>query len=270
MNRDYPYNGLVSNQFSPDSFQVVSTLYNNLNTLKQVQSCLGSISLLADNYYRLQDIMQYVDSIEDVSRNLNKLLDLEYNIPFLKNIYPRVEQFANDVRAIQDKLTNFDADYQEAVNITQSNVKHLEDLYVQYENGLQELIQEFELSLNAFNEGYIKKAEALYSDMVQAVDYIKQFIPTVNEYAGMSQDLNARIAKLEASEAVAYAQYSCALSDCYTAEKAIMASERWGNNESRNRMLLEMQKADGKFYADDVLAELKAQGKIPNIPVGCV
>lgn len=81
-------NTLVSNQFNPDSFQLVQEVYRSLELLRTIYKYLPELGAVGSNINRIELLEPYMEDITSIGFNLHRLLDLESNTEFLKEMQP--------------------------------------------------------------------------------------------------------------------------------------------------------------------------------------
>lgn len=229
---------LVTRQFTPHNFDVVLQVYNNLHCLQHLTKNLNVLLQLSNSQYRLEELEKYLGEVLNVSDNLRNIVELNNNIPLLQDIAPRINTFANTLVDVQGKLNHFDDKFDKAIGVVNSSIKALEDLYVQYEKGLQCIIAEYKEILC---EDYTKYRE----DLLNIAEFTKKLftefdslMPLVRKAAQTQADNHLLLMHLKTSDMVTTALFTGLESDAKLALKQIKLSEKDGNDESLNRARL--------------------------------
>lgn len=245
---------LVHNHFHPDAFAVVQRVHSNLNLLRTLYDKLPLFDSLGSNYLSIEGISKYLVDIGNVSSNLNTLVQLSDSIPLLKDIAPRVEQFVELQQGIANKLDAHECNFREVLGLMESNTKHLEDLFVQYECSLRQVIEEAKLELCQFSLEQTKQSKK-YLEQVQCMyeDFRISMI-TINKAVQEQNENKLLLEHLKTSDLVTTAVFTGIENDYEIALKQIKTSEKWGNNESINRRRLNYKLED-----NNVLSILKSK-----------
>lgn len=237
-------NGLVDNHFNPDSFAVVQQVHFNLRWLKSLYDNLPLLNTLGSNTLHLENLSSYIGDIHNISHNLRELVELNDHIPLLKDIAPRVCEFADKLKGIENQLISQELQFKEVLGLMESNTKHLEDLYCQYESSLSYLISNAkreisELTTESKNtlSCLVQQAENLHNDLLTAM-------PFVNEAVKNQQANKLLLEHLKASDLVTIALFTGLDEDSNKALKQIKESEKYGNDESVNRKRLNYKVSD--------------------------
>lgn len=231
-------NQLVSQQFTPDAFSKVQQVYFYLGTLKYIAENLRTIDLVGREMYKLDGLNQYLGDIVRVSEALNSIVSIQSNLPVISDLAPRIEHFVHQLDDIEEKINRHEVSFKNAMALINSNVKLLEDMYIQYECGLTHLIEEYKASLC---EDYTRYKNDLftYSEEVRKQHAAFTHGMKVLEDALEVQDSNKLLLEhLKASDAVTDALFLGSEEASATALKQIKESEKWGNNENVNRKRL--------------------------------
>lgn len=233
-----PQNLLVANQFNPESFQVVQQVYYSLEQLRTVYRYLSYIETLGSSMGTIKNIEPYIRDITNVSFNLTHIIEMNENIPFIKEITPKVNELLDGMDMIQDKLVYHQTKFDEVLGLMETNTKHLEDLYCQYEVGLSNLIEQYKAELcetHAFNMeeqmGLVNKIEQFRHELVFGMNKVNMAVENQDKQ-------EALLAHLQASDLVTLAQFSGSEEDFSKALKQIKQSEAYGTDESLNRKRL--------------------------------
>lgn len=246
-------NGLVDNHFNPDSFAIVQQVHFNLKWLKSLYDNLPLFNTLGSSTVHLENLSSYIGDINNISNNLRKLIELNNHIPLLKDIAPRVCEFADKLKGIQNQLTSQELQFKEVLGLMESNTKYLEDLYCQYENSLSYLIENAKREICELTEEsknklleLIPQIEVLHNDLITAM-------PFVNKAFKIQEENNMLLEHLKASDLVTTALFTGLEEDSKKALKQIKKSEEYGNNECVNRKRLNYKLSDNNVL--DVLKQ---------------
>ena len=249
-------NQAVNNQFRPESFDVVLSVYHNLNMLNALYKNFQVLNQLSQNLYKVEHLDSYLGDIINVSDNLRHIVELNDNIPLLQDIAPRIQQFTCTLADIQNKLDLFDCKFTEVLGLMESNTKQLEDMYVQYEKGLHLLLAEFKENLCADYQGYKSDLLGCYEETKRLHHEMVLAMPTINTAVQEQNDNKLTIEHLKASDLVTTALFTDLEEDAQAALKQIKQSEKWGNDETINRKRLNY-----KLPENTVMNVLKANNE---------
>lgn len=228
-------NQLVSNQFTTDSFSMVQQVYFHLGTLKYLADNIPTINTVGSEMYKLEGIQRYLGDIIAVAHTLNDIVNIQKELPVLKDLAPRITDFSTQLSDIECKLQQHKVSFEEAMGAINSNVKMLEDMYIQYECGLSRLIEEYKANLCSDYEQYKSELSLLaqsmqkqYSEFNQGINVLKEAVQTQNETKQLLEHLKT-------SDLVFTALLVGSEKASKEALKQIKQSEKWGNDESINR-----------------------------------
>jgi len=228
-------NQLVHYQIGSESYEVVHQVYLHLQMLKALSDNLPHITKLGSNVNKLEFFQQYLGTIVTLAENVNALVKLADNVPFLSQIAPRVNQFVENQQKIQYELETQKVVFNDALALMETNIKNVEDLFVQYERCLQENLEQHRTLLANDYAEYSKRFTAVVEDLESIARVAKANASLTEEVSKRVDKVEPALLGLLATEAVAKATYS----DCPKARrkaiKAIEASEKAGNDEAINR-----------------------------------
>lgn len=243
---------LVQGYFTPDAFSIVQQVHNNLQLLRHLSDKLPMFQSLGTSYLSFENLSKYIGDLTNISLHLNTLIKLNNEVPLLKDIAPRVSEFNEYLVGIKNKLTAQDMKFDEVLQLMETNTKHLEDLFCQYEHSLKCLIDEVKRELcevvSTKKEELTKlvtQTEKLHNDLVTAMPFVNR---AVKDY----KETKAIIEHLKASDLVTLALFTTTDEDLEKALKQIKQSEKYSNNESINR-----QRLNYKLEINTVLNALK-------------
>lgn len=245
------HNLLAVNQFNPESFYVVQQVYYSLENLRTIFNNLQMLNNIGSNTYKFEEVSKHICSIDTISRHIKDLINLEYNIPFLQEIAPRVQEFVEELNIIRDKLCLFDNKFDETLGLMETNTKHLEDLFVQYESGLQNLLEQYKNELCVVHASNMKEQISLHEEIRNMYSEIKHAVARSNMNAELVEEYRIMHEHLIASDLVTLAQFSGEELDYSNALKQIKQSEKYGTDETLNRARLKYKLTDNKVF--DVL-----------------
>lgn len=231
-------NQLVHYQIGSESYAVVHQVFLHLQMLKSLSDNLPHIVKLGSNVSKLEFFQQYLGSITALADNVNALIKLADNVPFLSEFAPRVNQFVENQQMIQHELQTQKVVFDEALALTESNTKNIEDMFVKYEQCLQENIEQHRMALATDYKEYSHRLSTVVEDMESVARVTKANAGITEQVAKRLDEFEPRLLGLLATEAVAKATQS----DCPKARRkaiqAIEQSEKIGNDESFNRDML--------------------------------
>lgn len=244
----HPQNLLVANQFNPESFQVVQQVYCRLEELRSIYRHLNVINSLGSNINRVAVIEPYLHDIRRIEYSLNELLTLEGNLDFLKEIAPRISYLTGNIEIVEGKICHFEEKFHEVLSLMESNTKNLEDLFVQYEEGLQRLTDRFKQELCNEHEKLVKEVRHLTAVNKKLNEELENNMPVVRKAVKFQKETEAILAHVQASDAVTLALFTESEEDSSNALKLIKTSEKFGNKEEVNRSRLNYKLASNNLF----------------------
>jgi hypothetical protein len=228
-------NQLVHYQIGSESYAVVHQVYLHLQMLKSLSDNLPHITKLGSNVNKLEFFQQYLGTIVTLAENVNALVKLADNVPFLSQIAPRVNQFVENQQKIQYELETQKVVFNDALALMETNIKNVEDLFVQYERCMQENLEYHRSTLANDYKEYSTRLTAVVEDMESIARVTKINASKYEEVSNRVDAVEPALLELKATVAVTKAIYSDCPKARRKAVKAIEASEKAGNDESINR-----------------------------------
>lgn len=231
-------NQAVEYTIGVQGYEVVREVYNALPYLERVLQNLGAINDIVGEIPYINNIAPLTDAIEKVSNHLDTIVGLSEDVPLLKEIYPRVQQFASDLKDIHSKLDKNDAHVDELKQQVTEAVFNISQMGYQYQKDLQQFIERADHQLCKLTEEYKHELECSMKGFQSFAKKIERFEPKFNEVVDSMSGIHVDIAHLKASDAVSLAVYSQCRPDKEKALRAIQVSEKYGTDESINRQRL--------------------------------
>lgn len=234
---------LVNHHFTPDSFHIIQRVSNHLEHLMLICKHLPELDNLGSNMFTVTHIQDYLSDIRKVSDELHNITSLHYHLPLIKELEPRVTQFSSILQTVEDKLETFELQRDEILGSMNSNVKLLEDMYIQYESSLQCLLAQYKDELCQVHSEHKQEYMQMFESMQSIYTQVKNAMLTINR-AVKEQNANEKLlAHLKATDAVTLAQFDKEELSIKEAMKCIKASEKLGNDEKINRARLNKKEA---------------------------
>lgn len=240
---------MVEHYFPQSSFDVVRHVHSQLGLLQQLSKDLPMLQSVGRTLYSLESVKQYLGDIVSVANNLNNIVTLHNDLPLINSLAPRIEDFKGVLLDIQSKITYFDGNYSETIGNLNSKIKYIEDLYTQYECGLRDILERQMSTLTVEGNRYLNELSSIAESINEGVTFFKNKELIIKQYVDAQESLNIRLVHLEASDAVNIWLYTQTEEDFRIALKAIVKSEKYGNNESGNRTRLQYKKETNVFKA---------------------
>lgn len=231
-------NELVNTQFGVQSFTIVEKVYHSLGLLDSVYRGLGAIEQVGADIDKVVEIESYLEDIHYIYRNLEQLLSLEEQIPYIRELEPRVVQVLESLSDIECRLMDNDIKYEEMMTVLDGYNSNLRELMFQYENNLRELYEGYLTKMSCTFEQYMEEGKCLIQETRDAVISVNSALPLINEALEWAGKQKARIAHLEASDAVLLAVYEGTREAKKLAVEAIKRSTKYGNDETINESRL--------------------------------
>lgn len=128
--------------------------------------------------------------------------------------------------------------------MVETNNKYLEDLFVQYECGLQKLTEEFKDEICSMHSSYLQEAEVLHNKTLDMIQYVETTTPLLEQFLEFRQDYEKLMAHLKATDAVTLALSEGSNSIIENAKQQIINSEKYGTDEFINRKRLNFEKTN--------------------------
>lgn len=241
-------NQLVEQQLGNTGYEVVRTIYNNIQWLYSVYEALPKVGSVQQISPYLDIIIKNTHSLEAIANNLYMLSNLESNLPLVQDLAPRIESFKNSLNK-----------YQEELALNNKKVSELDELYVNSKLMLSNL----EMDTKNLLKHLIQEAKAEVSSQIEdSLCVIKKFREVANnqydelmannnkltKYLSLAQDNNKMLKHLMASDAVNTYLWEQTPAYKEQALNAIKASEKVGNSETTNRHKMKANKTDLNLF----------------------
>lgn len=234
---------LANHHFNPDSFHIIQKVAYHLEHLCLIHKYLPELDQLGSNMFAVQNLQHYLGDIRKVSEELHTVTSLNYNLPLIKELEPRVQQFKEILEVVESKLDNFELQRDKILTQMNTNVKLLEDMYIQYEQQLQCLLAQYKNELCEVHSEHKKEYQQMFDSMQEIYTQVKNAMPTINRAVKDQNNNEKLLAHLRATDAVTLAQFDKEEPSIKEAMKSIKASEKLGNDEQINRARLNKKEA---------------------------
>lgn len=241
-------NQLVTHQLGASGFEVVRTIYDNIQWLNHLFNNIGSLRQVESQLYVLKGLETYLGDIVNVSHNLRAIVNLHNDLPLVNELAPRINQFASELEEVNCRLRRQDGKVEELTGLVQSSLKSFNDLYSQHVTSFNEFTSNIK---NSLQEDYVSFKRDLLLDKGEATklyNEIKDFIPTLNLAIKTQNQTNKLLVHLNASDIVTLALFTNQEVDYKSALQAIKDSESYGNNEDLNRRRLNYKLQDNNVF----------------------
>ena len=235
---------LVEHYFPQSSFDVIQQVHFNLGLLNTLAKQMPTINAVGASIIELQGIQKYLGDIISVAQNLNNIVIVHNELPFVQELAPRLTEFKRILENIECEIEYFKSNHQEYLGELASKIKYIEDLYVQYECGLKNIICEHENRISEQANNYIAQLQCMVDEVAEWQSYVTSNVALLTQAVEDYKQLSPRLVHLEASDAVTLAMFTQEQSDIEKALKLIKESEKWGNKETINRARLKFEKVD--------------------------
>lgn len=237
---------MVEHYFPQSSFDVVSQVHFNLGILQELVRHMPTVQTVGSNMYELKGIQKYLGDIISVAHNLNNIVTVHNTLPLIQDLAPRLKQFTDILTEVSNQVKFYNCTYDSTMGELNSKIKYLEDLYVQYECGLKSILEEQMATVTIAGNSYKKELSTMIQDVEQNVSewvaYIKSKESLIKEYIEKQDSLEVRLSHLEASDAINIWLYTQSEEDFRKALLLVKQSEKYGNDETGNRIRLQYTK----------------------------
>lgn len=234
---------LVHNHLQPDSMMLIQRVACNLDKLLTIHKYMPELDALGSHMFELKNIQPYLGDIQRISHEMNAIVSMNYNLPVIKEIEPRIKHFTQILQRIEDKLENFELNKEQILADMRGNLKLLEDLYIQYEQGLGCLLAQYKSELCAVHNEHKSELLTMVQEVQELHRQIKVSMPTIDRAVREQNNTEKVLAHLQATDAVTLAQFDKTEQSIKHATKLIRASEKQGNDETINRNRLNQKQA---------------------------
>lgn len=234
---------LVSHQFQPDSMALIQKVAHNLDKLLTIYKYMPELDALGSHVFELKNIQPFLGDIQRISMELNNIVTMNYNLPLIKDIAPRIIQFTSILKDIDHRLESFEVNREEILSDMRGNLKLLEDLYIQYEQGLGCLLAQYKSELCELHTDHKNELDSMVQEIKDLHRQIAVSMPTVDRAVREQNRTEKLLAHLEATDAVTLAQFDKTEQSIKHATGLIRASEKLGNDETINRNRLNQKQA---------------------------
>lgn len=241
-------NQLVTHQLGASGFEVVRTIYDNIQWLNHLFNNLGSLQQVENQLYVLKGLETYLGDIVNVSQHLRTIIDLHRDLPLVNELAPRINKFTSELEEVNCKLSKQDGKVNELTGLVQSSLKSFNDLYANHVNSFNEFTSNIQNELRSDYQEFKKDLCIERTQAIKLYDEIKDFIPILNSAIDNQNRTTKLLVHLNASDIVTLAIHTKNEVDYASALKAIKESESYGNNEDLNRSRLNYKLTDNNVF----------------------
>lgn len=231
-------NQLVQHQLGAGGFEVVRTIYDNIQWLNQLFNELPSLNQLSNNLFVVKGLETYLGDIVNVAENLRIITNLNSNLPLVNELAPRIDKFANELEEVNCRIKQQDVDVKELTSLVQSSIKNFEDLYANHVTSLNDIMSKVKKDLCQDFETYKLEINTEKEKVLSMYREVSELLPVFKRTIENQQATELLLLHLKASDTVTIAQFTQNEKDCNAALKAIKLSESYGNDECLNRLRL--------------------------------
>lgn len=254
---------IVERYIPPNAFNIVQQVHLNLGLLKELVKNLPMFETVNSKLFELNGIQRYLGDIVAVATNLNNIVTVHNELPILQDLAPRIKEFTSQLECFKAKSDSFKLDYEQRIQELTSKTKYIEDLYIQYECGLKHIVAEQMERLTVSANKYLQEFEKTNECVLDKLNHFNDVQYSVVNKAVQNHDkIEAKLAHLEASDAVTQWVFSQDDKAYGIALKAIKNSEQYENDESMNRKRLKYEQQN------DVLKLIKNSSEV-KVDDGC-
>lgn len=228
-------------RYLPDaSFDVVYQVYSNLNVINTLVKHLANIEQIGSAVNSINSINPYLQDLLKIAQNLNHIVSIETNMDFLKQLAPRVSEFKEDVTKLNDRIKLFEGNVEEFNKDFLDKLNSITNLFKTYEQSLEEFKRNAKADMDAHGKQYIQQLDSLLKPTKEWYEQLNKLLPEVQLYLGKQSEYDKRLGHIEASTAVQLWVCTQCPNDLNEAEKLIELSEKLGNDESKNKKIIQM------------------------------
>lgn len=232
---------IVERYIPPNAFNIVQQVHLNLGLLNELVKHLPTYQAVNSKLYELNGIERYLGDIVAVANNLNNIVTVHNELPILQDLAPRIKEYTSKLKCVESKLDYFNLNSKQQLEDLTTKIKYIEDLYIQYECGLQTIVEEQLSRLTTTANGYLQEFEYHKNRIEESLSDFDTYLPLMRRAADNQDKIEAKLAHLEASDAVTLWVFSQDDDDYKQALKAIKHSEEYENDESMNRKRLKYE-----------------------------
>lgn len=254
---------MVEHYFSHNAFDVIQQVHYNLGLLQTLSNNMTLLNSVGSNLFDLKGIQKYLGDIVTVAHNLNNIITVHNELPILQDLAPRIKEFTSQLECYNAKSASFEKDYEQRIQELTSKTKYIEDLYIQYECGLKHIVEEQMERLTVSANKYLQEFEKTNECVLDKLNHFNDVqYSVVNKAVQNHNKIEAKLAHLEASDAVTQWVFSQDDKAYGIALKAIKNSEEYENDETMNRKRLKYEQQN------DVLKLIKNSSEV-KVEDGC-
>lgn len=249
-------NQLVETQLGHGGFEVVRTIYDNIQWLYALFNNIQTVTSVGNKLYAIENLYKYLGDIESIGSNINMLVDLNNDLPVIRELAPRIKSFVTELQEVNQGIL----DNKATMEAIQSNMVKLREetasILTLAETRISEVVEQAERKLECMLDSWKKELGNTVESVVDARNDIMSFIPVFNKVVDHQNQINQVITHLLASDAVTIALSTNEQADYDFADDRIRDSERLGTNETLLRERLGFRTTDNSVAT--ILVENKA------------
>lgn len=254
---------IVERYIPPNAFNIVQQVHLNLGLLTELVKNLPTYQAVNSKLFELNGIQRYLGDIVAVATNLNNIVTVHNELPILQDLAPRIKEFTSQLECYNAKSASFEKDYEQRIQELTTKTKYIEDLYIQYECGLKHIVEEQMERLTVSANKYLQEFEKTNECVLDKLNHFNDVqYSVVNKAVQNHNKIEAKLAHLEASDAVTQWVFSQDDKAYGIALKAIKNSEEYENDETMNRKRLKYEQQN------DVLKLIKNSSEV-KVEDGC-
>lgn len=241
-------NQLVEQQLGNTGYEVVRTIYNNIDWLYATYQAIPNLGSITQALPYVDLLARNISNIETLVQNLNTIDNLNSNLHLVQELAPRIQAFKESLD-----------EYRYALNANNTKVDKLQSLYDDGETRIRNIIyateKEFKLVIEkakaevakevmetiCITEQFHKEVKEQHTELVNTKGLINKYLSTATEN-------NKMLKHLMASDAVNTYLWEQNDEHKKVAQDAIRASEKAGNTETTNRHKMKATKSDLNLF----------------------
>lgn len=226
--------GMINDNLGTQGYQVVRTLYDNLQWLHYLCENLPQLHHATGLVPYLEAVVKNAGYLESLTQHLDTVVRLENNLPLVQDLAPRIEAFKKELEALNTRLENQQLTVDSMNDLLVTGSKNLSDIVLSTKKTLDDMVQARVIS--ATKE--LKAIECKVKEETRKVEDLSaqlQLKEATIQALFKQVDTNAKfMAHLDASDKTNNYLWSGSEDDRQLAKKAISYSQRAGNNEDVN------------------------------------
>ena len=239
---------MVNDNLGTQGYQVVRTIYDNLVWLHQIYDVLPNALAVSQQAPVLERVSAFIDSIYEVHKYLNEIINLNGNIPLVQELAPRIESFVNELSMVRTQIESNSNSVKEITETIVGLQSKFYNTFTDYTKKVEVLTQQ---TIKTLNQETQKALCALDKERVYVENLytqIKQFVPMYEKVASQQDKINVNLAHINATDAVTMAMFTNQENHKAEALNIIKYSEKVGNDESINRARLGYKPKDLNMF----------------------